>query len=658
MSWQTGLNEKEAMGRCGVYRPYIDHANVMQLATCVAREVDYYFVRNNQRSFLGGPWLPRSYACQHVESSWTGNAYHYGWEEDGFTVYHKTTLPGPLFIPDGKILRWRWAVDNGVPTAQSLPGGEPFRCAYTQDQPGRVLLLNNWGVTTLVVASRPISTLEWASHEHMTLTFDRKGVYVLIVPLLDKNDVPSDLDNWLALVDAPPIHCADTFRCDGPAMVIRQTVSGPDGVTPKVSPVPPVPGFSPLAKMPEGKPLLKGLNGHYTLTPGAVLEYSIPMDWSETKAAPTRPVEHRDLAPLPDELAYAGDVTWEPGSAMDQLLSLRIWAPLAECCPPAIWKKLQPQLTPPTAAALRNSLEIFKEPLSGLTWAKEAKLFEASGDVCYDADWYNGFELSGLWRATQCHDQAIAKAGRNLASEAKEERELLTNYFRVFHDWEVGAACTDARGVGWNLDCIHNGMEGLLAQAWLCREEGDHAGEAQARYLAAKTAAMVTAAEWLIDYQQEQGFVIGSGLGLNADGDNTALNLSFSMNGIYTARGASLQTAASKNPYALAGHFPQFCALQKRYGRVDRYREIVSLWEKHFAGRYEDWYQFYIEGNPYDQEKRTQAAVMYHLAPEVSFRLWTLDEDPDAVETRFHTPLNLAEQLLCRAAFKLSDVLE
>ena len=46
---------------------------------------------------------------------------------------------------------------------------------------------------------------------------------------------------------------------------------------------------------------------------------------------------------------------------------------------------------------------------------------------------------------------------------------------------------------------------------------------------------------------------------------------------------------------------------------------------------------------------------MYHLAPNVCFRLWTLGEDPDSIEALFETPLNLAEQLLCRAGFRLDE---
>ena len=57
------------------------------------------------------------------------------------------------------------------------------------------------------------------------------------------------------------------------------------------------------------------------------------------------------------------------------------------------------------------------------------------------------------------------------------------------------------------------------------------------------------------------------------------------------------------------------------------------------------------------QEARTQAAVMYHLAPDVGLRLWVLGQDGREVEALFKTPLNLAEQLWCRsgAMLEVSD---
>ena len=641
---QIGLNEQTSVGRCGAYRLGIEHANAIQLTTCVARDVDFHAVDGGRIRWLGGPVLPDDHRRRSLGRSWTGRVYRYEWESDGFDAYLKTTLPGPLFVPHSRMLNWRWAVDNGVPSARTLPGGNEFVCGRPRENLGQVLLLNNWTMPTLLVTSGPITTLRWVSHEHMTLEFAEPGIRVLLVPLLDKNDAPTDVAAWLELIAAPPVACREEFEVRGDTIVIRQIFEGS-----RVAPVPAVSTFSPVQRQSAMRTLVKGLMGEYRIAAGPSWETEIPLDWTKVHLKPSRKVEATGLAAIPAELAYAGDVSWEPGSALDQLLALRVWSPLAGICPPEVWSRLRPQLTPPSAEQLRASLAVFTEPVSGRQWAKEAKLFEVAGDVAYDSDWYNGFELSGLWRAANCTDAAIASPAVQLMTAAKRERELLTNYYSIFHDWELGAAWTDARGAGWNTDCSHNGLEGLLAQSAMCRAEGDAAGADFALYLAAKTASALLAAEWLVDYQVAIGYQHGPKPPV---GEPT-----FGMNGIYLNRGVIPDTTSRKNPYAIAGNFPEYCALQKRYGRMARYREVAALWREKFPQRYTDWIVFYCgrklspdQSAMHSQEERVQAAVMYHLAPEVAFRLWTLDESPDSVEQRFQTPLNLVEQLWCRAA--------
>ena len=658
-----GLDETRAVGRCGGYHPWADHANAIQLATCVARDLDLHAVTaDHSRRWLGGPVLPLDHSRTHLGSGWTGRAYRYAWADGGFDVHLRSTLPGPLFIVDGTKLHWRWAVDNGVPRARSLPGGKPFLCAWSNADVGPVVLLENWGVPTLVVASTPIRNLHWVSHENLTLEFDEPGTSVIFVPLLDAADVPTDVGPWLDLVAAPPVGCREEFEVRESTVVTRQHFVSPTGEPTRVAPIPAVTTFSPLQNFPASRRLITGLLGPYRIVDGASVESEIAMDWARAAPDGGQAVPDDNLSPIPAELAYAGDVTWEPGTPMDQLLALRVWAPLAGICPPRIWDDVVPQLTPPTADALRESLAVITEPVSGLRWAKEARLFEVAGDVAYDSDWYNGFELSGLGRAVNCADARIAEPARTLAAEAKPERALLTNYFQIFHDWELGAAWTDPRGTGWNVDCSHNGLEGLLAESSLRESEGDTAGADFVFYLAAKTASALLAAEHLGDHQLGIGFRHGGEpLGPAAQlEDRAALwaesEIVVGMEGFHLARGVVAQTTAARNPYFLAGNFPEFCVLQRTHGRMERYREIARTWADLHPARYEDWACFYC-GDRLDpdasamhsQEDRVQAAVMYHLAPDVAFRLWVLGENGADVEARFRTPLNLVEQLWCRS---------
>ena len=92
---------------------------------------------------------------------------------------------------------------------------------------------------------------------------------------------------------------------------------------------------------------------------------------------------------------------------------------------------------------------------------------------------------------------------------------------------------------------------------------------------------------------------------------------------------------------------------------------LASLWSQGQPRRDSDWIAFYIGSDPVeiaerraklDQEAKVQAAVFYHLAPEICCGLWVLDEPADEIAQRFHTPLNLAEQLLLKADVRLIEI--
>ncbi len=676
---KPGLNETTSIGRVGAYRPWADYGNAIQLATCVARDVDFETVHGQRVFHLGGPVLPLSHTRRHVGSGWTGRGYAYAWEGGGFDVHLTTTLPGALFIPHGREFHFRFGNGNGVPRIRALETGTSSLASWTNENAGRLVLLENWGVPTLLASSSPMVALKWVSHDSVSITFADERANLLFVPLLKTEDVPTDPESraaWLRLAAKPPVRCHESYETSPEQVKIRQQFFTAGGEPSLLAPLPPVPSFSPLQSQPPHRRLLHGLLGPYGVTEGDRADYQIDMRWAGARLEATRKVSSEGLAPIPCELAYAGDVTWEPGTPMDQLLSLRIWAPLAGMVPEMIWEKLRPQLAPPTAEAFRASLTQITEPVGGRVWAKEAKLFELAGDISYDSDWYNGFELSGLGRAVHCTDPAIAEPARALAKELRHERGLLLAFFEIFHDWELGTAWSDSRGGGWNTDCSHNGLEGLLAEVRLREAEGDREGADFVYYLAAKTASALLAAEWMPDYLLEIPFFRpfdGTPCSLWNFGPETPApppgspfppgELPFGIETLYATAGAGIQSASSKNPYALAPHFPEFNALQRAHGRMEHYREVAAIWKKRHPHRYADWIKFYCGvSDPsldtsaiHSQEARVQAAVMYHLAPDVCFRLWTLGEDPDAIEALFQTPLNLAEQMLCRAGMQLSQ---
>lgn len=683
---RVGLSEKTAVGRAGQYRAGLTTETLL-LTTCVARGHEF-FTHGDPMSPLLAVELPLSCRRTHHSSSWTGRCFRYdwsaadaaGWQDSrGLNLHLNWTLPGPLFTDFGRTLRLRFAFGNAPAFVNDLEkGGRYFDFVHTNM--GRMLYLEGGRRPGLLVCSQPIAKLEIVSHEHLTLTF-RRPAQVLWTPLIDTTDVPRTPARrrpWLDLIAAPPLYCHEAYDIRGDRLSFEQRFTAPRGSSaprPRVAPLPPLNVLlgadGRLQTLPRHQVLCKGLLGPYALARGAKTRFSVDLAWTRAAVLQAKPVGGK-LQPIPTELAYAGDVSWIPGTPMDQLISLRVWAPLAGIMPAAMWRKLRTQLMPPTAAELRQSLAYLTEPGCGRRWAKDAKLFDERGDVSYDSDWYNGFTLSGLQRAVVCPDEAISARATALMRGARRERALLQDYLSIFHDWALSCSWTDPRGETWNLDCSHNGLEGLLAESRMRSLEGDAAGAEESLYLIGKMSVALLAAYALADWCRAVGFVhhddcapagerAGSGLGSMAPNLNPGdLPRGFDgphlgLNDLREYRGAVINGPATKNPYALAGNFPEWNYLLRRHGPLNRLQQVARVWSKKYARRYRDWSFFYIGKRvgkgvaSLHQEERIQAAVMYHLAPDVALRLWTLRQPGAAVEKLFRTPLNLAEQLWCRS---------
>ena len=132
------------------------------------------------------------------------------------------------------------------------------------------------------------------------------------------------------------------------------------------------------------------------------------------------------------------------------------------------------------------------------------------------------------------------------------------------------------------------------------------------------------------------------------------------MERVQTSSGAVVRIAR-----LLLMHFPEYCALLKKYGPMDIFKRLAAVWASDHPERYEDWLAFYVGADPAAriregqgdasvyQEAREQAAVFYHVAHDVALRLLILEQDPDEVEAMFKKPMPPAEQLMCRCGLKL-----
>jgi hypothetical protein len=658
------------VGSCGRYRPFAAHQQ-FRLATAIWKDGIIRQPGASGKTHFQLD-LPESYSVRAHDQSWTGRSIQYLWHDEngkdaGVDMDLRSTLPGVRLAADGRSINVRWG-DNLPDGFKALDaGGGSFGLVKHADlSRHRFLVLQSRVCPILIVLSQPLKAINVTAHSHWEFRFAASGGAMFVVPMTDERQLPVDDSQqaiWSALLAHPPRQCAEEFQIDGDELSISARFPNAE-----YAPVPPL-----VTQAGEMRGLLQihepriylfdSLLGPYEVVQGDRWSASIALGWTKASRRGTKAVEG-DLSAMPEELAYPGDWSWNPRQEpLDQLLALRTWAPLLGLIPGTKRDELIAQLHTPTPAAFRASLHDVTEPVTGKVWSKEKSLFDTKGDCSWDADWYNGFSLSGMARAVDCGVEEIAASARTLVRECRPERERMARYYELFHDWSLWSSWTDARGLFWLPDCAHNGLEGILAEARLRRAEGDVTGADRMLYLAGRTGVCLMALFSLSGWCEKVGFVMPTtSMGFLRPGEVGAET--FGVNALVDTDGIATVTVETKNPYCLAGHFPEYSALLRQHGPVERLRRLAELWAQTQPQRYADWIGFYIGTDPVeiakrranlDQEAKDQAAVFYHLAPEVCLRLWVLDEPADQIEQRFKTPLNLAEQLLLRADVRLVE---
>lgn len=648
---RKGLSDNTSVGRAGAYKD-VGFTETLLLPTVVARGADFW--THGERSLpLGGLACSPVFSRTEIDASWTGRSCLYCNSWGDVRVHLRSTLPGPLFEVMGRRLRLRFEFRNAPDSVVNLETRRSMNPFFGK-RVGRALLLGGGRRPALLVSSSGIEEWSVTTHEHVELVFKRPGTNVMLVWLLNEKDVPSScsLKHWLSLVERPPLRCDEEFEIEGDTVRLRQSFTDTRGRPCMVAPVPPlfslVQGPRRILKIQKTKQLADTLLGPFCFVDGHCWTGSIDMKWRRSVVVPSRPVSGR-LAPVPGELSYAGDVSWNPAkNPMDQLIQLTTWAQLAGITPAKIWKKLKPVLKVPTSTQLRKSLVVVEEPFLGRTYLKPAGIFGERVDASYDTDWYSGKSLAGMWRGLVCSDSDIRHKAEALVRDTDEERRLLQAYMEIYHDWALGSSWTDPRGEAWNLDCSHLGMSGVLGQEVMSRWVGDTKSADFSMYLAGKMATSFMAAYPLADWLREVNFV--------ASGDR-GVHLGIAV--LYEWRGGGINGLQGRAHYGLAPDFPEFNALLRCHGPVDLWERTAHEWIRSVPQRYTDWEVFYTgrHGNvatkSMRQEDRTQAAVHYLVAPETALRQWTLGQDPDWIENLFRTPLPLSVQLWLRSAARL-----
>ncbi|MFH0939025.1 MAG: hypothetical protein V1899_07075 [Planctomycetota bacterium] len=671
-----GLNDSTSVGRCGHFTGKTGK-RTMAHNTCVIHGVTLYSHGISAR-IIGEPFVGPDTRFRVTHESWTGRTIEMTADGSSVTVDLRLTLPGPLFTTRGLQFGFDWAVGSSVVDMESLPDGRCLKAFGIIARPPRILLLKHDHTPCLVVTSRQPRSLEIITNEHWWFTFDRPGGRVMIVPLLKSCDAPRTRASaalWLKLVDSPPVRIEERYTVadDAVTITITGTARLAGGGLAPLCPLPPMAAIlgtqvgngrarRALQIMDRGTTLLHTLTGPYMVLRGSSYQRMIRLDWTRTRMFATRKVTGR-LTPLPRELVYAGDMTWDEGSPMDQLMSLRVWAPLCDIVPRHVWQAVKRRVRIPAAKAFRKSIAYYKEPANGRVWAKDKALFEESGEVSYDTDWYNGLSLSGLARSAFCADQSVARDARRLAAAVRGERASFLAYYEIYNDWAMDASWTDTRGELLDYDCAHSGLDGILGEARIREMEGDNAGRDWCLYLAGRFAVNFLASYDMAVWHMDLGTLINPDHDL-IENKNDAYGLRF-----YRERwGAYVQTRQTKFCVTPAPEFPEYCMLLKMYGPGRLMKRLADNWREKCPDRYSDWLAYYVgrdiarkirsgrEDATSYQEAREQAAVFYPVAHETALRLFVLDEDPDKVEAMYKIPMPLSEQVLCRCGARIAMV--
>lgn len=681
---RQGLNEQTSVGRCGRFKENAGNRTIA-LNTCVVNGITLFTYGSKSR-MIGEPALGRDIRLKTIHDSWTGRTVQLTTRGENQTIDLRLTLPGPLFCVQGVSWGFDWAVGSSGIKMESLPDGRKFNAYGIIRNLPRLFLMHHHETPYVVVLSDHARTMEVTSHEHWWFSFAKPGARVMIVPVLDLVDIPRNERTarlWLNLVDAPPVRISESFSIENDTLTICGEAATENGRPSFCCPIPPMAGLLSVAanrpgpdsagyhafiSMTPAVPILTTFMGPYSVVEGSnKYEMKIRMDWIRARQKFTRKV-FGQLTPLPKELVYAGDMSWDEKKPMDSLMTHRVWDQLYEVLPKKTWNAIQKRAPLPTPNAFHKALVWYKEPITGRVWAKNRELFVEWGEISYDTDWYSGLTLAGLSRAARCGNQEVSCSARKLALAVRKDREELLAYYEIFHDWALCGSWTDPRGELYDYDCAHSGLDGMLGEAALRGIEGDERGRDWTLYLAGRTALSFMAVYELAVLHFKKGWFYNTTEILRPSVIPLNESEVFGLRILRERFGGVAQTPCHRlygSWVTPAPQFPEYCALLKKYGPIRLLKRLASSWKRKCPGWYKDWLVYYVgddlaaqirvgaETASEMQEQREQAAVMYLVAHDTALRLLILDENPNTVEKRYKIPMPLSEQLLCRAGARL-----
>jgi hypothetical protein len=539
-NWYPAVVDKMA-GRYGAFMEGYRYRKLGHL-TLISDGVDVYSITMGDNIFLGRPYLPPAYSYDE-SFNWIGvqrNIRFNGGDATGqwLKIYESLAAPGFLYETNQRLFRWCFLEQlPGQGFVLPLASGAVCRREGTRylsgvDGP----LSSSWLLVTfsgsqqphdcplLFIFEHPPEKIELVTHEFLDMRFDRPAGKIVVMPLygLLKTEhkttaswfesVPRKLveqcNAWRERMQHYPVSCSEeySFSEDGLKLTVRDTyeyVSFDGAKSPETAPIPPFVNTARLTGYPvelQGKIIETGYPTYYgplDYLEGETLTYTVPAcSYVDRTLAPVRVKGVKGIGEIEKALAayierpawlWPGDHDYKPDDVMDTLHNLRLLAWATWSLPDSKRREAVKDLAEPGLGRIgdaNNSYYYFKDPVAGAVYARDSTIFAQRGKTSYDSDWYNGFQLAGLWAYRYFGDR---EKGLELARRHWPLWTALRNYMEIYHDWAICCNVVDPRGNLTDFDCMRNGWSGLLAYARLARDLGHHEQYRQTKFLASKT---------------------------------------------------------------------------------------------------------------------------------------------------------------------------
>lgn len=654
--------------------------------TLISDGADVYSITMGRNLHLGRPNLPREY---HYSESfdWTAASRLWRWrsnrgEMDSLTVRESLLAPGFLYETSSKSFRWSWN-ENSKARGFILPlasgarffgEGEPYEAARLG------ALSANWILMTFSGSGQPLDCpllfvfekaptgMRIVTHEFCDIGFEEPAGKVVVMPLFGvrkfdpeisagwRESVPADLvracDEWAARSAHYPVGCRMEYSIDGDSLRVRESFEyvSFDGVSsPPPAPIAPFIRLAQLDGYPvgiRGKIVGSGYPTHYgplDWVEGGRIDYCIPLcPYVDKTVMPValrgvpgqKRLEERMASYLsaPD-MVWPGDEDYRPDDLMDTMHNLRLLARAAWTLPERRRRDALQSLARPGLDRIgQTPFSRFLDPVAGRNYLRDSTVFAIRGPVSYDADWYNGFQLAGLWAWRYFGDR---REGLALARGHWDLWTGLRDYMEIYHDWAVCASMSDPRGNLLDFDCMRNGWAGLLAYARLARELGEKELYERTMFLVSRMM-LAHYAQWSLGgylYDQAAAFSPDSGRGILAWPRGDILGVDC----LDTYGPHQYMFPDDDSPYCLSANIPEHALFLADFGLTGRVRHLVCElvprhhpdWHAFDPERFNDLYP--VETDAWWQANAAAARYFYFLDPLLFSRSMNFHEPLDTL---------------------------